>query len=68
MPWLPPTGWAGADEAKGDDASPSRELAWLRSQLATHVPSILELLEGRLKLGCTWDELGQRHGWHPRMA
>jgi len=58
----------GADEAEGDDASPSPELAWLRNQLATLDPPIRELLVGRLQLGCTWVELGQRLGWHPRMA
>ena len=58
----------GVHDADGDDASPSPELAWLRSQLATLDPPIRELLVGRLQLGCTWVELGQRLGWHPRMA
>jgi RNA polymerase sigma-B factor len=43
-------------------------LAWLRSQLAALDPAIRELLVGRLQLGCTWVELGQQLGWHPRMA
>ena len=59
---------AAADDADGDDASPSPQLAWLRSQLAALDPAIRELLVGRLQLGCTWVELGQRLGWHPRMA
>jgi RNA polymerase sigma-B factor len=54
--------------AEGDDASPSPELAWLRSQLAALDPAIRDLLVGRLQLGCTWVELGQQLGWHPRMA
>lgn len=56
------------NEAAGDDASPSPELVWLRGQLAALDPSIRELLVGRLQLGCTWVELGQQLGWHPRMA
>jgi RNA polymerase sigma-B factor len=59
---------AAADDAEGDDSSPSPELAWLRSQLAALDPAIRELLVGRLQLGCTWVELGQQLGWHPRMA
>ena len=54
--------------AEGDDVSPSPELAWLRSQLAALDPAIRDLLVGRLQLGCTWVELGQQLGWHPRMA
>ena len=54
--------------ADGEDSPESPELAWLRSQLATLDPPIQELLVGRLQLGCTWVELGQRLGWHPRMA
>jgi len=56
------------NDAAGDDASPSPELVWLRGQLAALDPSIRELLVGRLQLGCTWVELGQQLGWHPRMA
>jgi len=56
------------NDSAGDDASPSPELAWLRSQLAALDPSIRDLLVGRLQLGCTWVELGQQLGWHPRMA
>ena len=56
------------NDSAGDDASPSPELAWLRSQLAALDPAIRELLVGRLQLGCTWVELGQQLGWHPRMA
>jgi RNA polymerase sigma-B factor len=56
------------NDSAGDDASPSAELAWLRSQLAALDPAIRELLVGRLQLGCTWVELGQQLGWHPRMA
>jgi RNA polymerase sigma-B factor len=56
------------NDSAGDNASPSPELAWLRSQLAALDPAIRELLVGRLQLGCTWVELGQQLGWHPRMA
>jgi RNA polymerase sigma-B factor len=56
------------NDSAGDDASPSPELAWLRSQLAALDPAIRELLVDRLQLGCTWVELGQQLGWHPRMA
>jgi RNA polymerase sigma-B factor len=51
-----------------DDALESPQLAWLRGQLAALDPPIRELLVGRLQLGCTWVELGQQLGWHPRMA
>lgn len=53
---------------RDDDSLASSELAWLREQLAALDPAIRELLVGRLQLGCTWVELGQRLGWHPRMA
>ena len=59
---------SAGDDAEGDDSSPSAELAWLRSQLAALDPAIRDLLVGRLQLGCTWVELGQQLGWHPRMA
>ena len=59
---------SAGDDSVGDDASPSPELAWLRSQLAALDPAIRDLLVGRLQLGCTWVELGQQLGWHPRMA
>jgi RNA polymerase sigma-B factor len=59
---------SAGDDSAGDDASPSPELAWLRSQLAALDPAIRDLLVGRLQLGCTWVELGQQLGWHPRMA
>jgi RNA polymerase sigma-B factor len=59
---------SAGDDAEGDDSSPSPELAWLRSQLAALDPAIRDLLVGRLQLGCTWVELGQQLGWHPRMA
>jgi len=57
-----------ADGDDGEESSESPELAWLRSQLLALDPPIRELLVGRLQLGCTWVELGQRLGWHPRMA
>ena len=63
-----PQAGPGAHDADGADASPSLELAWLRSQLAALDPPLRELLVGRLQLGCSWVELGQRLGWHPRMA
>ena len=51
-----------------DDSLESPQLAWLRAQLATLDPPLRDLLVGRLQLGCTWVELGQQLGWHPRMA
>jgi len=44
------------------------ELIWLRGQLASLDPLRRELVEGRLNQGCTWVELGQRLGIHPRIA
>lgn len=46
----------------------SPELQWLRRQLAQLDPAARELLLGRLQLGCTWVELGQRLGLPPRQA
>jgi RNA polymerase sigma-B factor len=65
-------GWEGddgelpghCDGGQGDGA----ELIWLRGQLASLDPLRRELVEGRLNQGCTWVELGQRLGIHPRMA
>ena len=41
---------------------------WLRRQLKALDPLQRDLLLGRVLLGCTWVELGQRLGLHPRMA
>jgi len=62
----PPQAEPRADDDEDPPESP--QLAWLRAQLATLDPPIRDLLVGRLQLGCTWVELGQRLGWHPRMA
>jgi RNA polymerase sigma-B factor len=62
----PPQAEPRADD--DEDSPESPQLAWLRAQLATLDPPIRDLLVGRLQLGCTWVELGQRLGWHPRMA
>jgi len=64
----PPQAGPRADGEDGEESSESPELAWLRSQLVALDPPIRDLLVGRLQLGCTWVELGQRLGWHPRMA
>jgi len=42
--------------------------AWLRRQLAALEPLQRDLVMGRVLVGCTWVELGQRLGLHPRMA
>ena len=44
------------------------ERAWFRQQMAALDPTRRQLVEGRLRLGCTWVELGQQLGIHPRMA
>jgi RNA polymerase sigma-B factor len=44
------------------------ERAWFRQQMAALDPMRRELVEGRLRLGCTWVELGRQLGIHPRMA
>lgn len=54
-------------EADDHDAE-APELAWLRGQLAQLDPAARDLLLGRLQLGCTWVELGQRLGLAPRQA
>lgn len=41
---------------------------WLAERLAALEPTRRELVEGRLNQNCTWVELGQRLGIHPRMA
>ncbi|MFN9646095.1 MAG: sigma-70 family RNA polymerase sigma factor [Cyanobacteriota bacterium] len=42
--------------------------SWLRRQLASMEPLRRDLVLGRVLLDCTWVELGQRLGIHPRMA
>lgn len=44
------------------------ERVWFRQQMAALDPMRRQLLEGRLRLGCTWVELGRQLGIHPRMA
>jgi RNA polymerase sigma-B factor len=44
------------------------ERVWFRQQLAALDPMRRQLVEGRLRLGCTWVELGRQLGIHPRMA
>lgn len=54
--------------AAGEGGWAAAELVWLRGQLAALDPVRRELVEGRLNQACTWVELGQRLGLHPRMA
>jgi RNA polymerase sigma-B factor len=62
----------GSDAGPGDGETVSEETAaelrWLRGALAQLDPLIRELLEGRILHGCTWVELGNRLGLHPRQA
>lgn len=44
------------------------QTAWLRRQLAALGPLQRDLVLGRMQVGCTWVELGQQLGLHPRMA
>jgi hypothetical protein len=44
------------------------ERAWFMQQMAALDPMRRQLVEGRLRLGCTWVELGRHLGIHPRMA
>jgi RNA polymerase sigma-B factor len=44
------------------------ERVWFRQQMAALDPMRRQLVEGRLRLGCTWVELGRQLGIHPRMA
>ncbi|MFM1798753.1 MAG: hypothetical protein RLZZ117_1031 [Cyanobacteriota bacterium] len=44
------------------------ERLWLRQQLRHLDPLLRELVLDRVLLDCTWAELGQRLGLHPRMA
>jgi RNA polymerase sigma-B factor len=64
-----PASLAAADQEESPGAAPeSAELAWLRQQLRVMDPSQRQLLEGRLRLGCTWVELGRQLGIPPRQA
>ena len=60
----------GMDDATatGEGGWAAAELVWLRQQLAALDPMRRELVEGRLNQACSWVELGQRLGLHPRMA
>jgi len=62
-----PGAGAAAGEAPGETAEPA-ERAWLRQRLAALDPQRRALLEGRLRLGSSWVELGRQLGIHPRMA
>jgi len=57
---------SGAEPATSDPKAAMRR--WLREQLAGLDQQGRDLIEGRLNQGCTWVELGQRLGIHPRMA
>lgn len=62
---------AGAPSSGGiaaDDPAERAMVGWLAGQMAALDPQRRDLLEGRLKLNCTWVELGQQLGIHPRMA
>ena len=54
-------------EPDGVDAL-AAERSWFQQQMAALDPMRRQLLEGRLRLGCTWVELGRQLGIHPRMA
>ena len=54
-------------ESRGPDRR-EVERAWFRQQMAALDPMRRQLVEGRLRLGCTWVELGRQLGIHPRMA
>ena len=60
--------------ADGETAQPQIEphrrpqLAWLRQQLNRLDPLQRDLVLARVLVGCSWVELGQQHGLHPRMA
>jgi RNA polymerase sigma-B factor len=61
-----PTGPEDGEDAGRDPSDP--ESLWLRQRLNTLDPVRRQLLEGRLQVGCTWVELGQRLGMPPRQA
>ncbi|MEB3260372.1 MAG: sigma-70 family RNA polymerase sigma factor [Cyanobacteriota bacterium] len=50
------------------DRQERAQRAWLRRQLRDLDPLQRELVINRVLLDCTWVELGQRLGLHPRMA
>lgn len=54
-------------EPDGEDAL-AAERTWFLQRLAALDPMRRQLVEGRLRLGCTWVELGRQLGIHPRMA
>lgn len=64
-PEEPGSGGLAQGQAEGQEAA---ERTWLRQRLAALDPQRRTLLEGRLRLGCTWVELGHQLGIHPRMA
>jgi RNA polymerase sigma-B factor len=58
----------GEEEAHPSDPEAAARLRWMRQQLAELDPQLHNLITGRLVDGCTWVELGQQLGVHPRMA
>jgi len=63
-----PEGARSASDIAANDPAERAMVGWLAEQMASLDPQRRELLEGRLKLNCTWVELGQQLGIHPRMA
>jgi RNA polymerase sigma-B factor len=64
-----PDGAEGQAQGPGESAgTEAAERAWLRQRLAALDPQRRALLEGRLRLGGSWVELGRQLGIHPRMA
>lgn len=61
------TGQAGIEEPAEQPAATAEQL-WLRRQMRSLDPVQQQLLEGRLRLGCTWVELGRQLGMPPRQA
>lgn len=58
----------GDEEAQTSDPEAADRQRWLRQQLGELDPQLRSLITGRLVSGCTWVELGQQLGVHPRMA
>ena len=62
-----PRSLPGEDGTRLDPHSRA-QLIWLRGQLGELEALQRELVVGRVGVGCSWVELGQRFGLHPRMA
>lgn len=54
--------------AQGQPDPQQAERAWLQRRLAALDPQRRALLDGRLRQGSSWVELGRQLGIHPRMA